>query len=99
MPVSLEFLRVLMGGLSVFFAHFLGRSVILTSRRRQGKRPLYTWAFRYAVSAGAVCYFAIDRLALVVLILDSILFALGWWDEWRPKHQEDLARRMFGEDE
>ena len=99
MPVSLEFLRGLVGGLSVFFAHFLGRTFVLVSKGKARKRPLYTWAFRYALSVAAVCYHAVDRLAIAVLCLDVLLFAVGWWDEWRPKHEEDLTRKMFGEDD
>jgi len=99
MPVSLEFLRVVVGGLSVFFAHFLGRSVALAAKGQRWKRPLFTWALRYTLAAGAVCYHGVDRLAIAILALDVILFAVGWWDEWRPKRQEDLTRKMFGDDE
>src|SRR5579872_2887839 len=99
MPVSLEFLRGLVGGISIFFAHFLGRSVALTVKGQGRRRPLFTWAIRYALSIGAACYHGIDRLAIGVIIAGAILFALGYWDEWRPKHQEDLTRTMFGDDQ
>ena len=99
MPASLELLRIVVGGLSVLFAHMLGRSIGLSSKGRARRRPLITWALRYALSASAVCYFGIDRFAVIVIVLGALLFAVGWWDEWRPKHQEDLTRQMFPDDE
>ncbi len=99
MPISLEVLRLVMGGLSAVFAHLFGRSVGLFSKGRERRRPLITWALRFTLTAAAVSYFGIDRLAIIVLVLDILLFALGWWDEWRPKHQEDLTRQMFPDDD
>ena len=99
MPVSLEFLRGLLGGLSIFFAHFLGRSIVKVSKGRERKRALYTWTLRFVLTAGAVCYRSVDRLALIILLLDAVAFALGWWDEWRPKREEDLTRTIFPEDQ
>ena len=99
MPVSIEFLRGLVGGISIFFAHFLGRSCVLVSKGREKRRPLITWAIRYALAIGAVLYRGFVRLAVVILALGAVLFALGWWDEWRPRHQEDLTKKMFPDDE
>ena len=95
MPVSLDFLRGLLGGLSLFFAHFLGRTIVKVSKGKQGRRPLFTWALRFALTIGAVCYRAVDKLAIVVLLLDVVAFGAGWWDEWRPKREEDLTHTMF----
>jgi Flp pilus assembly protein TadB len=99
MPVSLEFLRGLVGGLSIFFAHFLGRSIARVSKGREGKRPLYTWAFRYALAVAAVCYHGVDRLAIIVFVLGVLLLVIGWWDERRSKREEDLTRTMFPPDQ
>ena len=99
MSVSLEFLRGLLGAISIFFAHFLGRTIVQVSKGKARRRPLYTWGLRYALSIGAVLYRGVDRLAMVVLALGVVLFALGWWDEWRPKHEEDLPGKMFPEDD
>jgi|KBSMisStandDraft_5_1062788.scaffolds.fasta_scaffold4663675_1 hypothetical protein len=98
MPVSLEFLRGLLGGLSIFFAHFFGRAVVKVSKGKERKRALYTWGLRSVLTIAAVCYRGVDRLAIVILALDAIAFGLGWWDEWRPKHEEDLTRTIFPED-
>jgi hypothetical protein len=98
MPVSLELMRILVGGLSVFFAHFLGRTVVQVSQGKKRRRPLYTWALRFVLSLVAVSYWGVDRVALIVIVLDLAAFAAGWWDEWRPKHEEDLTRTMFPED-
>lgn len=98
MPVSLEFLRALLGALSVFFAHFLGRTIGKISRSKPARRPLFTWGIRFALTLGAVCYRAVDRLALITMFLDVIALAIGWWDEWRPKHEEDLTQTIFPDD-
>jgi hypothetical protein len=98
MPDSLEILRGLLCGISIFFAHFLGRTVGQVSMGRGRRRPLYTWALRYTLATGAVLYRGVDRLAMVMLALDVALFAVGWWDEWRPRHEEDLTRKMFPEE-
>jgi hypothetical protein len=99
MPVSLEFLRGLLGAISLFFAHFLGRTIAQTSKGKARRRPLFTWTLRYTLSICAVLYRGVDRLAIIFLALGVVLFALGWWDEWRPKHEEDLTRKMFPEDD
>jgi hypothetical protein len=98
MPVSLDVLRGLLGALSIFFAHFLGRTIVKVGKGKERRRPLFTWALRFALTVGAVCYRAVDKLALVVLLLDVLAFAVGWWDEWRPKHEEDLTHTMFPDD-
>ena len=98
MPVSLEFLRGLLGGLSIFFAHFLGRTIGKLSKGKTARRPLFTWGLRFALTLGAVCYHAVDKLAMIVMALDVVAFAIGWWDEWRPKREEDLTHTMFPDD-
>src|SRR5256885_17185830 len=99
MTVSLEFLRGLLGGLSIFFAHFFGRAVVKVSKGKERKRALYTWALRLILTVAAICYRGVDRLAIVVLGLDAGGFGLGWGDEWRPKHEEDLTRTIFPDDQ
>jgi len=94
-----ELLRGLLGGLSLFFAHFLGRTIGKISKGKAARRPLFTWALRFILTIGAVCYRAVDKLAMVVLILDAVAFAIGWWDEWRPKREEDPSETMFPHDE
>jgi hypothetical protein len=98
MPVSLEFLRGLLGGLSLFFAHFLGRTIGKMSKGKSSRRQLFTWTLRFALTIGALCYRAVDKLAMIVLLLDALALAAGWWDEWRPKRDEDLTHTMFPDD-
>ncbi len=99
MPASLEFLRGLLGILSIFFAHFFGRTMVKVAKGRERKRPLYTWGLRMTLSTAGVCYLGVDRMAIIVLVLEAVAFGLGWWDESRPKHQDDLTRTMFPDDQ
>jgi hypothetical protein len=99
MPVSLEFLRQVLGGLSILFAHFLGRAIPKASKGKEWKRAMYKWALRFVLTFVAMCYRSIDILVIVVLVLDAAAFGLGWWDAWRPKHEEDLTRTMFPDDQ
>ena len=77
MPVSIEFLRGVLGVLGVLFAHFLGRTIVKVQKGKARKRALYTWALRFILSVVAVCYLAVDRLAIIVLVLDAVAFGSG----------------------
>jgi hypothetical protein len=97
MPIPLDTLRVLVGLLGLFFAHFLGRSIVRV-RRGQNMRSLYGWLVRTLIAEGAILWHrGLDTLAIVAFTLTAVSLVVGFWDEQRPKKQEDLTREIFGE--
>ena len=99
MPVSIEFMRGVLGALSLFFAHFLGRAAVNFSRGLQRKRSFYSWLLRYVVTVAAVCWRGVDRMAIIFLALSVVSLGVGVWDERRPKKDEDLSRTIFPPEE
>jgi hypothetical protein len=98
MPVSLEFLRGVLGVLCVFFAHMAGRSAGAVRQGRQKLSRLYGWALR-TVLCGAIMVFRheVDSIALGVWGFAVIAFAIGMWDVSRARKQEDLTHEIFPE--
>jgi len=93
----MDLLRVVLGLLCLFFAHFLGRSIVRV-RRGQGARSLYGWLIRTAIAGGAISWRrGLDDIAIAVFTLAAASLAVGVWDEQRPKKQEDLTKEIFGE--
>ena len=93
----MDFLRIVLGLFCLFFAHFLGRSMVRV-RRGQNPRGLYGWAIRTVIAAGAILWHrGLDGIAIGVFTLAAASLVVGAWDEQRPKKQEDLTKEIFGE--
>ena len=101
MPIPIEFLRGLLGALCVFFAHFLGRSVVRVSQGKQKQSKTVAWAVRTVITGAAILYrHPIDAVAIVVFVLAVVAAAVGAWDEYRPRHEpEDLTQKIFSPDD
>ena len=97
MPVPIEFLRGLLGALCVFFAHFLGRSLVRVIQGKQKQSRLVAWAVRTLITGAAILYrHPLDVVAIIVFVLALLSAAAGAWDEYRPKPEpEDLTKRIF----
>jgi hypothetical protein len=96
MPIPVDFLRAVLGLLCVFFAHFLGRSMVRV-RRGLPARSLYGWLIRTAITAGAILWHrGMDGVSIGAFTLAAASLVVGVWDEQRPKRQEDLTREIFG---
>jgi hypothetical protein len=97
MPIPVDFLRIVLGLFCLFFAHFLGRSMVRV-RRGQNPRGLYGWLVRFAIAAGVLVWrHGLDGIAIAVLTVSAVSLVVGAWDEQRPKKQEDLTHEIFGE--
>ena len=96
MPIPLDVLRIVLGLLCLFFAHFLGRSIVRV-QRGQSTRSLYGWLIR-TIIAGAVILFrrGLDGISIAAFTLAAVSLVIGAWDEQRPKRQEDLTKEIFG---
>ena len=99
----MEFIRLLLGGLGFYFAHFFGRALVRTFRSQSTKSRGVTWALRTIIAVGAVVRAGgLDIISIAVLALCSLSFAAGVYDEVRPrkpKIDEDLTKIMFQKDE
>lgn len=96
MPIPVDVLRVVLGLLCLFFAHFLGRAIV-RMRRGQRARSMYGWLLRTVITAGAVLWRrGLDNISIVILTLAAAALVVGVWDEQRPKPQEDLTKEIFG---
>ena len=93
----MDVLRVFLGLLCLFFAHFLGRSLVRV-RRGSSMRSLYGWLLRTILAAGAILWRrGLDTVAIVIFTISAASLAIGYWDEQRPKEQEDLTKEIFGD--
>ncbi|HWB97113.1 MAG TPA: hypothetical protein VG672_10435 [Bryobacteraceae bacterium] len=99
MPVPIEFLRGILGALCIFFAHFLGRSVVRVSQGKQKQSKAVGWAVRTLITGAAILFrHPVDAVAVIVFVLALVSAGLGAWDEYRPKPEpEDLTKKMFSE--
>jgi hypothetical protein len=98
MPVSLEFLRGMLVLLAIFFAYMAGRSIAASRRGRVAKSRVYAWIIRLTVCSAAVAYRSrFDLIDIALCVLAALALAAGYWEESRPKSQEDLTRKMFPE--
>ncbi len=96
MPVSLEFLRGVLGVLCVLFGFLAGRSGAAVKKGRQKLSRFYGWLFRTAVCGIAVSLrFRVDAIDIAVWVLCLAAFAVGWWDGSRDREPEDLTHEMF----
>jgi len=97
MPIPFDVLRVVLGLFCLFFAHFLGRSIVRV-RRGQNPRGLYGWIVRTVLASGAILWRrGLDGISIAIFTLSAASLVIGAWDEQRPKKQEDLTKEIFGE--
>lgn len=93
---SFLLLRVIVGVFCVAFAHFFGRSVIRLQRGRERQSRTIAWGLRTIITGAAASWRSwFDLTTVVIWGLAVAALAAGVYDEWRPKHEEDLERIMF----
>ena len=98
MPVSLEFLRGVLGVLAIFFAHLAGRSGAQVRKGQQKLSRFYGWVIRAAACLIVVSIrHELGVLDIAIWVLSAAGFALGWWDVTRAKPPEDLTHQIFPE--
>jgi hypothetical protein len=95
--IPLDVLRGFVTLFLLFFAHFLGRSVVRARSNQQRWRSVAGWAIRATIAVLAIVFKrGLDSISIAALLLSAGAFALGYWDESRPKQEEDLTRQIFG---
>ncbi|HVT93622.1 MAG TPA: hypothetical protein VHD76_12310 [Bryobacteraceae bacterium] len=89
-------LRIVVGLLCVFFAHFLGRAAVRVKNGRARQATLVSWVLRTFVSGVAVLWHVgLDGISLGMIVLSLISCAGGIYLEFRPRHHEELEKVIF----
>jgi hypothetical protein len=98
MPLSLEFLRGVLGALGVIFAHLAGLSGAKVRKGKQKLSGFYAWLIRAAACIIAVSIrHELGVLDVTVWVFGAGAFVLGWWDASRARPEEDLTHQIFPE--
>ena len=96
MPVSLEFLRGVLGLIGAGCAFMLGRSAAAVRKGWQKPSRLYGWILRTAACMIALAIrHPLDATALIVWAVAAAAFAYGFWSASRPRKEEDLVSAIF----
>jgi hypothetical protein len=96
LPVPIEFLRGVLGVLSLFFAYMAGRTYIAVRKGRVKLSRFYGWLLRAVLCALALALrHVIDTTAMVIWTLDVLLLAAGAWQATHEKKPEDLTHEIF----
>ncbi len=89
-------IRILLGALCVFFAHYLGRSLAGRRRAWATNAAVMRWALRVLVTALGAAWGGLDWVTFLWLGLAVASGGAGFYLVWRPQPaREDLARKMF----
>jgi hypothetical protein len=98
MPVSLEFMRGILGIIGIGCAFMLGRSVAGVRHGWQKQSTTAGWAIRVLLCLGAVAFrHAVDAADIAVGSMAAIAFGVALWASSREKKEEDLTKAIFPE--
>lgn len=98
MPVSMEFLRGVLGLCGIACAYMAGRSVIAVRRGWQKVSRLYGWVIRAVLCLGAMAFrFPVDAVDILVGGVAAVAFGAAMWNTSRAKPAEDLTSTIFPE--
>ncbi len=96
MPVSLEFLRGVLGLIAIGCAYMLGRSIVYVRKGWQKKSQIYGWTIRTSACLVAIAIrHPVDAAEIAVWTLAVAALALGYWLSSRERKEEDLTRTIF----
>ena len=96
MPVSMEFLRGVLGLIALGCAYMAGRSAAALRKGWQEKSRLYGWIVRTAACLVAVAIrHPVDNADIAVWLLAAGACALGVRNTSRERPPEDLTRTIF----
>ncbi len=99
MPLSLEFMRGILGFIGIGCAFMMGRSVVAVRRGWQKQSTLVGWVVRTLLCLGAVAFrHSVDAADLAVWALSALACGIAVWQTSRPKKEEDLTKEMFPEE-
>ena len=98
MPVSMEFLRGVLGLLGIGCAYMTGRSAVAVRKGWQKPSRLYGWIIRAVLCLAAMAFrFPLDFVDILVWALAAVAFSAALWNTSREKPEEDLTSTIFPE--
>jgi hypothetical protein len=98
MPVSMEFLRGVLGLFGIACAYMTGRSAVAVRKGWQKPPRLYGWIIRAVLCLAAMAFrFPLDFVDFLVWALAGVAFTSAIWSTSREKPREDLTRTIFPE--
>ena len=98
MPVSMEFLRGVLGLLGIGCAYMTGRSAVAVRKGWQKPGRLYGWIIRAVLCLAAMAFrFPLDFVDILVWALAAVAFSAALWNTSREKPEEDLTSTIFPE--
>jgi hypothetical protein len=99
-PVSLEFMRGIVGVIGIGCAYMTGRSLALVRKGAQKQSRLYGWIFRTVLCMVAVgLRHRLNVSDVVIWSLAAIAVAVAFWQHSRETKEEDLTSTMFPDEE
>lgn len=99
MPVSMEFLRGVLGLIGIACAYMTGRSAAAVRQGWQKPTRLYGWIIRTFLCLAAITIrHPVDIADIAVWSLSGVSCGFAWWATSREKKQEDLTRTIFPEE-
>lgn len=101
MPVSLEFLRGIVGIIGIGCAYMTGRAFALYRQGLQKQFRFFGWVFRTTLCMVAVgLRHSVDISTIAIWGLAAVAFGVAAWQNLRAKPpEEDLTKKMFPPDE
>jgi hypothetical protein len=98
MPVSMEFVRGVLGLLGIACAYMTGRTAAAVRKGWQKPPRIYAWIFRTVACLGAMAFrFPLDFVDMLVWALSAVAFTSALWATSREKPREDLTNTIFPE--
>ena len=96
MPVSIEFLRGVLGLIGIGCAYMAGRSAAALRKGWQKKSRLYGWIVRTSACLIAMAIrHPVDNADIAIWVLSAAACALGFRITSRERPPEDLTRTIF----
>jgi len=99
MAIPIEFLRGVLGLLSVVCGYMAGRTIVALRRGWQKPSRLYGWIIRLTLCLVAVAIrHPVDIVDIAVWAVTAAAFSAALWDTSRKKESEDLTHTIFPPD-
>jgi hypothetical protein len=100
MPVSIEFLRGVLGLIGIACAYMMGRSAAIVRKGRQRPTRMYGWIIRTFLCLGAMAIrHPVDASVIAIWAVAAAAFGIAFWEASREKKQEDLTQLIFPDKE